>query len=78
MRGSGVGSTARVGGGEVVQGAGGTSEVVVVEVVVVGIVVEVVVVEVVVVKVVVVGIVVDQLVDRGPIPAALMADTWKS
>ena len=59
MRGSGVGSTARVGGGEVVQGAGGTSEVVVVEVVVV-------------------GIVVDQLVDIGPIPAALMADTWKS
>ena len=59
MRGSGVGSTARVGGGAVVQGAGGTSEVVVVEVVVV-------------------GIVVDQLVDIGPIPAALMADTWKS
>ena len=45
------------------QGAGGTSEVVVV-----GIVVE----------VVVVGIVVDQLVDKGPIHAALMADTWKS
>jgi hypothetical protein len=77
MRGSGVGSTARVGGGEVVQGAGGTSEVVVVEVVVVGIVVEVVVVGIV-VEVVVVGIVVDQLVDIGPIPAALTADTWKS
>ncbi|SVB10247.1 uncharacterized protein METZ01_LOCUS163101 [marine metagenome] len=25
-----------------------------------------------------VGIEIDQLVDRGPIPAALMADTWKS
>ncbi len=73
-----------------VQGVGGASEVEVVEVEVVGEMVEVEVVggmvEVEVVGVMVevevvgvmVGIEVDQLVDRGPIPAALMADTWKS
>jgi len=93
MRGSGVRSTAKVGGGAVVQGVGGTSEVgIIVEVEVVEVgkvevgkvevgkveVVEVVEVEVEVVEVEVVGIAVDQLVDTGPIPAGLMADTWKS
>ncbi len=64
-----------------VQGVGGASEVVVVEVEVVGGMVEVEVVGgMVEVEVVggMVGIEIDQLVDRGPIPAALMADTWKS